>query len=153
MTTYQPNQMGYNNYGNLQQPVQQYPYSNVPYNNYMNNQQPNVGQQFLKCRPVSSREEAMASQIDLDGSLWIFTDTTHGKIYTKQINNDGTASFNTYAYVKEEDTYNGLNTAEFVTKQEFNRVIQSLAAAVAPKALNPESAKTESSSPAPINFQ
>lgn len=148
MATYQPNQMGYNNYNN----IQQYPYSNPPYN-YMGNQQPNMGQQFLKCRPVSSREEAMASQIDLDGSLWIFTDTTHGKIYTKQINNDGTASFHTYAYVKEEDTYNGLNTAEFVTKQEFNRVIQSLAAAVAPKTLNPEPAKAEPGTPAPINFQ
>jgi len=51
----------------------------------------------LKCRPVSSKEEAMASQIDLDGSLWVFTDIGNGKIYTKQINNDGTASFRTYA--------------------------------------------------------
>ena len=30
--------------------------------------------QFLKCRPVSSKEEAMACQIDLDGSLWVFAD-------------------------------------------------------------------------------
>ena len=30
--------------------------------------------QYLKCRPVSSKEEARASQIDLDGSLWVFTD-------------------------------------------------------------------------------
>lgn len=51
----------------------------------------------MKCRPVSSKQEAMASQIDLDGSLWVFTDIGNGKIYTKQINNDGTASFRTYA--------------------------------------------------------
>ena len=64
---------------------------------------------FLRCRPVSSREEAMASQIDLDGSLWVFTDVNNGRIYTKQINNDGTASFNTYVYTQEELNYNNSN--------------------------------------------
>ncbi len=100
--------------------------SNSPYDNYMgrgNNSQNNLQSQFLKCRPVSSKEEARASQIDLDGSLWVFTDVGNGKIYTKQINNDGTASFKTYAVAEDETPYTEGN---FVTKNEFNKVIQSL---------------------------
>lgn len=100
---------------NYQQPVmgygsndrQQYPYNNVPYNNYMGQQQfQPVQTNYLKCRPVASKEEAMACQIDLDGSLWVFTDVMNGKIYTKQINNDGTATFNTYLYTKETPQIN-----------------------------------------------
>ena len=97
-------------------------------NNYMGaNPQNFYNQSFLKCRPVSSREEAMASQIDLDGSLWVFTDLNNGRIYTKQINSDGTASFNTYGYMKEQMQNNSSN---YVTKEEFNRVIESLTAAI-----------------------
>ena len=111
-----------------------YPYNNTiapPYQNYVGRQnQQNMYNQdrFLRCRPVSSREEAMASQIDLDGSLWVFTDVNNGRIYTKQINNDGTASFNTYVYTQEELNYN--NSNQFVTKEEFNKVIQGLIATI-----------------------
>lgn len=72
----------------------------------------------------------MASQIDLDGSLWIFTDLNNEKIYTKKINNDGTAAFNTYLLSKEPEP---VISTEFVTKEEFNRVIQSLVAAMGTK--------------------
>lgn len=113
-----------------------------PYNRYMNNQ-PNMGIpnpqqnqmggsnniQFLKCRPVSSEEEARASQIDLDGSLWVFTDVGNGRIYTKQINNNGIAVFNTYQYVKNQNPYMG-SSVEYVTKEEFNETIQKLIAAM-----------------------
>lgn len=78
--------------------------NNTPYNNYMGNingSQNMVNNQFLKCRPVSSKEEARAYQIDLDGSLWVFTDVGNGKIYTKQVNNDGTATFKTYAFTED----------------------------------------------------
>lgn len=128
----QPN--GYMNGGdrsNQQTPIQ-YPYgnnsNNVPYNNYMaqSNSFGQNQQHYLKCRPVSSKEEAMASQIDLDGSLWVFPNIQNGKIYTKQINLDGTATFNTYVFSKEEDN----NSSEFVTKDEFNKVIQGLMAAI-----------------------
>jgi len=73
---------------------------NLPYNNGSNYmaQGSNSPNQFLKCRPVSSKDEARAYQIDLDGSLWVFTDVGNGKIYTKQVNNDGTATFKTYAF-------------------------------------------------------
>lgn len=110
----------YNNPGLGMQPQQgqpqipiQFPYgnsssmllNNSPYDNYMGNRvnpsQNLLSSQFLKCRPVSSKEEARAYQIDLDGSLWVFTDIGSGKIYTKQVNNDGTASFKTYALVED----------------------------------------------------
>lgn len=107
-----------------------------PYENYLNGkgspieQQEMLQNQFFKCRPVSSKEQARAFQIDLDGSLWVFTDIGNQKIYTKQINADGTASFNTYVLTieKEENPYS--NPSEFVTKEEFNKVIQALLASM-----------------------
>lgn len=89
MASYQQQMGGFNG----QTPLY-YPYNNTitpPYQNYVGRQnQPNMYNQdrFLRCRPVSSREEAMASQIDLDGSLWVFTDVNNGRIYTKQINEE-----------------------------------------------------------------
>lgn len=124
-----------------------YPYnnnliSNTPYENYINKvQQPN---QFLKCRPVSSMQEAMVFQIDLDGSLWVFPNVANGKIYTKQINNDGTASFKIYTQTKNQTPYNSNN---YVTKEEFNSVIQSIMAAIHPQ--NPSSSSTQEKS---MNF-
>lgn len=136
-----PNQM------NLQQPSNfvgqtqipmQYPYgnnnmllNNTPYDNYMgrstNGSQNLLSNQFLKCRPVSSKEEAQAYQIDLDGSLWVFTDLGSDKIYTKQVNNDGTATFKTYIFTEDENPY---TLTEYVTKEEFNKVVQNLMAAM-----------------------
>ena len=118
---------GYNNQGG----VIQYPYNNnlimnTPYENYATRQIVNSNQ-YLKCRPVSSKEEARAMQIDLDGSLWVFTDIGNQKIYTKQINNDGTATFKTYTLAADENPY---VTPEYVTKDEFQRVIQNLMAAI-----------------------
>ena len=123
------------------QPQMQSPYgnnnmllSNNPYDNYMGNQRVNsqdlLSRQYIKCRPVSSKDEARACQIDLDGSLWVFTDLGNGKIYTKQINNDGTAAFKTYAFVKDENPYD--SSTEYVTKEEFNKTIQTLVAAIHP---------------------
>ena len=74
-------------------------------------------QMFLKGRPVVSLEEARAAQIDLDGSLHIFTDIGNKKIYTKQINLDGTATLNIYTLQEQQ---NPTEQVEFVTKAEFN---------------------------------
>ena len=71
---------------------------------------------YLKGRPVVSLEEARAAQIDLDGSIHIFTDIGNKKIYTKQINLDGTATLNIYTLQEENPT----EQVEFVTKAEFN---------------------------------
>lgn len=44
----------------------------------------------LKGRPVSSIDEARATSIDFDGSVFYFPDLANKCIYTKQINLDGT---------------------------------------------------------------
>lgn len=81
-----------------------------------------IPQNFLKGRPVVSIEEARAAQIDLDGSLHIFTDIGNKKIYTKQINLDGTATLNVYQLI--EDT----TSTGYITRDEFEKAIQSLRA-------------------------
>ena len=77
---------------------------------------------YIKGRPVVSIEEARASQIDLDGSLFVFTDVGNKKIYTKQINLDGTATLNTYSLIDD----NKSDSESYVTKSEFELVIQSI---------------------------
>lgn len=51
---------------------------------------------LLKGRLVSSFEEAKAAGIDFDGSIFYFPDLANRRIYTKQINMDGTATLNVY---------------------------------------------------------
>lgn len=55
------------------------------------------GGTVLKGRPVSNIEEANAAMIDFDGSLFVFPDKAHGKIYTKQLGLDGNIIFNVYS--------------------------------------------------------
>lgn len=73
----------------------------------------------LKGRPVSSLEEARAATVDFDGSISYFPDLASNKIYTKQINVDGTASLKMYEFKEiptvENDTY--------VTKKEFDSTL------------------------------
>lgn len=52
---------------------------------------------MLKGRPVSNEQEANAAMIDFDGSLFIFPDKAHGKIYTKQLGLDGNIIFERYS--------------------------------------------------------
>lgn len=75
---------------------------------------------YIKCRPVASIDEARASQVDLDGSLNVFTDIGNKKIYTKQINIDGTASLNTYCLTQDNEE----PKVDFITRQEFDAVIK-----------------------------
>lgn len=73
--------MGYTPQNSYQQPTQQTP-SAAP---------------IIKGRPVSNEEEANAAMIDFDGSLFIFPDKAHGKIYTKQLGLDGNIIFQRYS--------------------------------------------------------
>lgn len=87
-----------------------------------------IPQQFgLKGRPVSSLEEARATSIDFDGSIFFFPDLANRRIYTKQINMDGTATLNMYE-LKEIPTVNTTATVNtnFVTREEFEEVINSI---------------------------
>lgn len=97
----QPTQM------RLNQLEQQYPQfsqgNQIPYQNFQQSM-------VIKGRPVSSYDEAKASMIDLDGSIFLFPDYGNGKIYTKQINLDGTATIKTYRL--DEDAKSAPGNAE-----------------------------------------
>ena len=92
------------------------------YQNYLQQPTPHYG---LKGRPVSSLEEAKAANIDFDGSLFLFPDITNQKIYTKQINMDGTASLFMYE-MKEIPTAQTVSSSDFITRDEFNKALAQL---------------------------
>ena len=102
---FQNQQVGYS-----YRPVAQYPQWPVT---------SNISQQV---RPVSSIDEVRACPIDFDGSVFYFTDVANKRIYTKQINLDGTVSINLYELKTDQVT----NSTQYVTKQEFENVINQL---------------------------
>ncbi len=84
----------------------------------------------LKGRLVSSLEEARATSIDFDGSVFYFPDLANKRIYTKQINIDGTASLYVYE-LREMPVVNETSgfvpsVEKFVTREEFERVLAQL---------------------------
>ena len=87
----------------------------------------------LKGRPVSSIEEAKASAVDFDGTIFYFPDLANKCIYTKQINVDGSATLNIYELkqipMKEQEPPANL----FVTREEFDSVIGQLKSALSPQ--------------------
>lgn len=97
------------------------------YNNYYQ-QQPQQQQYMpqrligLKGRPVASIEEVKAAPIDFDGSITYFPDLTNNKIYTKQINIDGSMSLLTYELSEKPVE----PKVEYVTKEEFEKAIAKL---------------------------
>jgi hypothetical protein len=100
-----------------------YPYPLAP-------QIPQMPLNYIKGRPVVSIEEARASQIDLDGSLYVFTDIGNNKIYTKQINPmTGTATLNVFVLSNNDAA---TTVPEYVTKEEFNRAINELRTSLTP---------------------
>lgn len=115
----------YTNYNYYPQPANQPP----PY-------QPRAYQQAplqpigLKGRLVSSFEEARASSIDFDGSVFYFPDLANRRIYTKQINIDGTASLYVYELrempVQREESVLVPSVEKFVTREEFEQVLEQL---------------------------
>ena len=110
-----------------QQVVQQQPQYQLP--NYLRQAPPQV---TLKGRLVSSLEEARATSIDFDGSVFYFPDLANKRIYTKQINMDGTASLYVYELrelpIEEEKSSFVPSVEKFVTREEFERVLQQLQA-------------------------
>ena len=82
---------------------------------------------YIKGRPVVSIDEARASQIDLDGSLYVFPDLGNKKIYTKQINLDGTASFNVFELSPPTE---GTPAQVYVTKEELDEILASFRASL-----------------------
>ena len=84
----------------------------------------------LKGRLVSSLEEVRATPIDFDGSIFYFPDLANKRIYTKQINIDGTASLYVYELretpIENEASGFGPSVEKFVTREEFERVLAEL---------------------------
>ena len=68
-------------------------------------------------RPVSSIEEVKASPIDFDGSIFYFPDIANKRIYTKQINLDGTALLN--MYVLQSVPIHQPSSENYVSQNEF----------------------------------
>ena len=108
-----------------QQVPQQQPQYQVP--GYLRQAPPQV---TLKGRLVSSLEEARATSIDFDGSVFYFPDLANKRIYTKQINVDGTASLYVYELRETpiENEASGFvpSVEKFVTREEFERVLAEL---------------------------
>lgn len=104
----------YSQYPNRQQP---------PMNNYSAYMQQPMAY-GLKGRPVASIEEAKASSIDFDGSVFFFPDLANRRIYTKQINLDGTASLNVYEL--KEIPVETNNTGNYITREEFENTLLQL---------------------------
>ena len=77
----------------------------------------------IKGRPVSSIDEVRATTIDFDGSVFYFPDLANKKIYTKQINYDGTSTLNVYE-LKPIPVEPVVNSSQFVTREEFETVLQ-----------------------------
>ena len=102
-----------------------------------------MNQAVLKGRPVSSIDEVKAASVDFDGSIFYFPDLANNRIYSKQINLDGTSTILMYE-LKEipKDT----PTSQFVTREEFESVINQL------KGSLPTPPK-ESEKPAPANIK
>ena len=84
----------------------------------------------LKGRLVSSLEEVRAASIDFDGSIFYFPDLANKRIYTKQINIDGTATILMYEMkdipIEKNESVIAPSVEKFVTREEFERVLTQL---------------------------
>ena len=109
--------MQFNN--NYQQQQAQMFRNNIPIVNNNN---------ILKGRFVSSIDEARASSVDFDGSIFFFPDLANKRIYTKQINVDGTSSMQCYELTQLPVAVP--QTENYITRDEFNRALKELAARI-----------------------
>ena len=104
----------------------QNPYVTQPRMQYV--EQPQIG---IKGRPVSSIEEVKATSIDFDGSVFFFPDLANRKIYTKQINLDGTSTLNVYE-LKNTPIEPVINPSQYITREEFETALAQLKEKIAP---------------------
>lgn len=133
------NYTAYNPYAYSQfmaQPPQQGPFMPQPVNNMPGAAQPAMqpqqGQQQPiqglsgASRPVTSKEEAMGVAADFNGSLMVFPDITHDRVYIKRWNmGAGAAQFQEYAPVmqgQQEGQPRQDAPAGFVSLQDFQNL-------------------------------
>lgn len=103
----------------------------------------------IKGRPVASIEEARASIIDFDGSIFYFPDLANKKIYTKQISMDGTAILNMYELKEIPVETQEINYSQYITREEFEAAIATLRQGAA----IPQPAPTPSPTTKPANAE
>ena len=87
----------------------------------------------LRGRPVASLEEVRASSIDFDGSVFFFPDLANKRIYTKQINMDGTAVLNMYELKEMPISQPNFPTGDYITRKEFEEAMIALRASLQPQ--------------------
>ena len=89
----------------------------------------------IKGRPVSNIQEANAAMIDFDGSVFVFLDKAHNKIYTKQLGMDGNIQFEEYSRIvptnasavsSQEEGESPLPNCEYVTTKELEEALNGL---------------------------
>lgn len=85
---------------------------------------------MLKGRPVSSIEEAKAAAIDFDGSVFYFPDLANKRIYTKQINLDGTATMSMYELKEMPVPQMMSSETAFITREEFEEALAQIRASI-----------------------
>ena len=86
--------------------------------------QPQTQQQIIKGRPVSSYDEAKASMIDMDGSMFVFPDIANKRIYTKQIMLDGSAELKVYALVEQtQPSETKQDNEQYVLRTDFDKAM------------------------------
>ena len=120
------------------------------YQNFGNYYQPQPQTQLrtpvfsgLKGRPVSSLDEARATSIDFDGSIFYFPDLANKRIYTKQVNADGTATLLMYE-IAELPVGAPTDSANFITRQEFEQALAQLKESLAvPVKFSPDQVASE----------
>lgn len=149
--------MNLNQYGNTNPYMQSFP--SVPSYSQPSaqNQQQSQPQSYMRTPPnlviraVTGYEEAMATPIPLDGTICVFLDIPHKKVYTKQLNmNDGSALFDSYRKEvpkqqeqKKQEVVPENNSAEpdFVKREEFDSFKQEMIGLIsnsAQKAVEPQ---------------
>ncbi len=119
-------------------PMGQYPMNNAyqalqPRYDLLQPQFPNQPSISLKGRPVGSIDEVRASMIDFDGSVFYFPDIAKKRIYTKQMNLDGTSSLQIYQLMETPNTENEvpqIAVDDFVSRETFDKVIAELTAEI-----------------------
>ena len=150
---YVPNTSYYQNLGYQMPNRQPASLSQIPQQQV---QQPPIVQTnspFLKGRLVSSIEEARAQTIDFDGSVFYFPDLANRKIYTKQINLDGTATLNMYELKDIPQPVMVTQGTEYVTREEFEGTIKQLKDEMAPTQIGvPQEQVQPTPQPAPAAY-
>lgn len=84
------------------------------------------GGQSFGARPVTSREEAVALQVDFLGPGTLMPDLSHGKIYLKRFNpNTGGCDFFTFLLQQQEEPAQP-GTVEYATKEDLRQLREEL---------------------------